>query len=207
MLLGELGLSAMLSGTPCSLNRRPTRGTPIRWRTAGTPRRPRRDCAPSCRDGSSDPGLCPNLDVEDEADRHLLAVRPGLDRHRLARAPVIQSLVVWLYEGEAQAIRPSRESRRVVARMAPANSTLSQLRACSAKRPVQRRCLPMLGRPTEPHCSQRKRAPATRRLRSPGSLPSIVRLCPQLEQVTSMASSSRARSPKVVWEVARAICS
>src|SRR5215213_8282397 len=42
-------------------------------------------------------------------------------------APVIQSLVVWLFEGEAQAIRPSRESSRVVARMAPSHSTLLHL--------------------------------------------------------------------------------
>jgi hypothetical protein len=54
-----------------------------------------------------------------------------------------------------------------------------------AKRLVRRRGLPIEGRPTEPHCSQRKRAPATRRPRMRGDLPSIVRLWPQLAQVTS----------------------
>ena len=33
------------------------------------------------------------------------------------------------------------------------------------------RCLPSDGRPTEPHCSQRKRAPATGRLRNAGASP------------------------------------
>src|SRR5829696_5594102 len=121
-------------------------------------------------------------------------------------APVIQSLVVWLSEGEDQAIRPSKESRRVVARMAPANSTLLELARMLGQPAGPAALLADAGQAHRAALLAAEAAPAMRRLRSPGALPSIVRLCPQLGQVTSMASSSRARSPKVVWEVAKAIC-
>lgn len=86
----------MLIGTPTSLNKRPTRGTPpvdgiLAERFVDHIRRAPIHVGPEVRAVV----MTPNLDIEHEADRDLLAVRPGLDVNRLARQagdPVLRRL-------------------------------------------------------------------------------------------------------------------